>query len=94
MENEFGEIRDQPAFPATHRARQVTQPGMSFRDYFAAQAMNIAYKIVLDYMPENNTKFKRNIALHSYRIADEMLAVRGEGDDPDTPQYDYSVEYS
>lgn len=67
-----------PAFPAD------AQDGMTLRDYFAAKAMQAAYKAYMDEMrkDENSEMFRgdweSDIATFSYMMADAMLLERKE----------------
>jgi len=58
----------------------VADSGMSLRDYFAAQAMQIASKDGSwrdnDYIPKNGLSFMENNARMAYQIADAMLKAR------------------
>ncbi len=49
-------------------------PGMSLRDYFAAQAIGG----LISNFPNNQGVYK-DVASHAYRVADEMLKVRDNG---------------
>jgi hypothetical protein len=70
------------AFPATASSVMGWQPGMSLRDYFAAQAMagiqsNAWQMDALDKTLKSGEAVQRVIAQTAYQIADAMLAARG-----------------
>jgi hypothetical protein len=64
-----------PAFPAPAYAANITDKGMTLRDYFAGQAL--AHIPALLTVNEKN-KSVANIADWSYQIADAMLVARKE----------------
>jgi len=61
-----------PAFPHTDPCSPVDHPGMTLRDYFAAQAMQ-----GICAHPDTWGLDRVGIAAKSYEIADEMIAARG-----------------
>lgn len=65
------------AFPACNEANVNGTMGMTLRDWFAGQAL---IGVGQEYLHRNgfhgDTLFQ-NLATHSYRIADAMLAARG-----------------
>jgi len=78
-------IKHAPAFPvstsdpvAGHQSGHVTWqfPGMSMRDYFAAQAMQ---GFISSYENGCTTSPPLDIAADAYDMADAMLQARGEG---------------
>lgn len=75
-----------PAFPAPAYAANITDKGMSLRDYFAAQALTSVldssgdlqtyYDHVAGSKGDNNIPSPRAMAKYSYELADAMLAER------------------
>ena len=65
-----------PRAPAEHEQGQVTQDGMSLRDYFAAKALQ-----GLLACPEL-TGSEQGFAERAYGYADAMLAERAKGRQP------------
>ena len=69
-------IDNPPAFPLLGRSVNGDQEGMTLRDWFAGQAL---VGVAQEYLHRNgfhgDTLFE-NLATHSYRIADAMLAAR------------------
>ena len=65
-----------PAFPLAEPGNCVSaSEGMTLRDYFAAKAMPLAWKIFDEgYSPDALTP--ENIAKAAYQIADAMIAAR------------------
>ena len=63
-----------PAFPNTAKpmAGEMTEWGMSLRDWFAGMALPAIYKLGCGDITE------AEMALDAYRVADEMLAARKE----------------
>ena len=64
------------AFPVLKRGYsglELTDPGMSLRDYFAAQAIGPLLQQIETYPDEN---WRLGIAIDAYAMADAMLAVR------------------
>ena len=64
------------AFPVLERGYsglELTDPGMSLRDYFAAQAIGPLLRQNETYQDEN---WRLGIAIDAYAMADAMLAVR------------------
>jgi hypothetical protein len=61
-----------PAFPITGSQRNPERPGMSLRDYFAAQALA---GLVSTIETEENA---RDIGIAAYGIADRMMKARGQ----------------
>jgi hypothetical protein len=60
-----------PAFPAPAYAANITDKGMTLRDYFAAQAL-----AGLLYSGVKSKGWEETIAYYSYKIADAMLVRR------------------
>lgn len=78
-----------PAFPTEHAAHLVDREGMSLRDYFAGQAMvalgplmpTLAALQIDAGMSDNRIIADRvhtQVATASYRLADALLAARGD----------------
>ena len=75
-----------PAFPAPAYAANITDKGMSLRDYFAGQALTSVldssgdlqtyYDHVAGSKGDNNIPSPRAMAKYSYELADAMLAER------------------
>ena len=64
------------AFPVLERGYNgldLADPGMSLRDYFAAQAIGPLLQQIEAYPDEN---WRLGIAIDAYAMADAMLAVR------------------
>ena len=64
------------AFPVLERGGsglELTDPGKSLRDYFAAQAIGPLLQQIETYPDEN---WRLGIAIDAYAMADAMLAVR------------------
>lgn len=61
-----------PAFPTQHVSQGNTVPGMTLRDYFAAQALPA---LVTSAFECNHDKWDAT-AQHAYLIADAMLKAR------------------
>lgn len=64
------------AFPVLERGGsglELTDPGMTLRDYFAAQAIGPLLQQIKTYPDEN---WRLGIAMDAYAIADAMLAAR------------------
>ena len=64
------------AFPILERcggSLELTDPGMTLRDYLAAQAMGPMLRYAAGYSPES---WRTDIALEAYAMADAMLAAR------------------
>ena len=64
------------AFPVLERGGsglELTDPGMTLRDYLAAQAMGPMLRYAASYPPES---WRTGIALEAYAMADAMLAAR------------------
>ena len=65
-----------PAFPfLPTQDRHATTPGMTLRDYFAAKAMQA---LIEDGLKRDGSATVPNVAKDAYRMADAMLAARGE----------------
>ena len=77
-----------PAFPAPAYAANITDKGMTLRDYFAGQALTSVldssgdlqtyYDHVAGSKGDNNIPSPRAMAKYSYELADAMLAEREE----------------
>lgn len=65
-----------PAFPTHGSMGEVTHEGMTLRDYFAAKELASIHDKALCTAPEVYERY----ADHCYRMADAMLAARGEND--------------
>ena len=69
-----------PAFPTYERFSAGAGPldlssqGMTLRDYFAAKAMQGAFTSPI----ESTQQGKGYIAMHAYKMADAMMAARGQ----------------
>ena len=66
------------AFPILERGGnglELTDPGMTLRDYFAAQAIGPLLQQIKTYPDEN---WRMGIAIDAYAMADAMLAVRAD----------------
>ena len=66
------------AFPVLERGGsglELTDPGMSLRDYFAAKAIGPLLQQIETYPDEN---WRLGIAIDAYAMADAMLAVRAD----------------
>ncbi len=64
------------AFPVLERGGsglELTDPGMTLRDFFAAQAMGPLLQQIKDYPDEN---WRMGIAIDAYAMADALLAAR------------------
>ena len=64
------------AFPVLERGGNgldLTDPGMSLRDYFAAQAIGPLLQQIETYTHEN---WRLGLAIDAYAIADAMLEAR------------------
>ena len=64
------------AFPVLERGGsglELTDPGMSLRDYFAAQAIGPLLQQIEAYPDEN---WRLGIAIDAYAMADAMLEAR------------------
>ena len=66
-------MNNPPAFPCHGSMGEVTNDGMTLRDYFAAKAMTglLTAEIVGEYSNEH-------VAEIAYRIADAMMKAREE----------------
>ena len=53
-------------------------PGMTLRDYFAAQAMQASVEALFRDKPHNADRAVELAAFGAYKIADAMLKARGE----------------
>ena len=65
------------AFPVLERGGsglELTDPGMTLRDSFAAQAIGPLLQQIETYPDEN---WRLGIAIDAYAMADAMLAARG-----------------
>jgi hypothetical protein len=73
-----------PAFPAPVGVSHITEQGMTLRDYFAAQSIQIAMQMVKHDLKLDDENFywcevhREIIAKRSYQLADAMLEARGE----------------
>jgi len=66
-------MKNEPAFPCHGSMGEVTNDGMTLRDYFAAKAMqNFLSTIGWN----SDQKWFDEIAVGSYRMADAMLKAR------------------
>ena len=66
------------AFPVLERGGsglELTDPGMTLRDYFAAQAIGPLLQQIETYPNEN---WRLGLAIDAYAMADAMLAVRAD----------------
>ena len=66
------------AFPVLERGGdglELTDPGMTLRDYFAAQAIGPLLQQNETYTHEN---WRLGLAIDAYAMADAMLAVRAD----------------
>ena len=69
-----------PAFPTYERFSagagplDLSCPGMTLRDYFAAKAMQGVFTNPI----ESSQEGKEYIAMHAYKMADAMMAARGQ----------------
>ena len=66
------------AFPVLERGGSgldLTDPGMTLRDYFAAQAIGPLLQQIETYPDEN---WRMGIAIDAYAMADAMLAARAD----------------
>ena len=70
----FGINNGGPAFPP-HWDPKTHPSGMTLRDYFAAKAMPLAWRI-FDAGYSTDALTTENIAEAAYQIADAMLAAR------------------
>lgn len=64
------------AFPVLERGGsglELTDPGMTLRDYFAAQAIGPLLQQIKTHPDEN---WRMGIAIDAYAMADAMLAAR------------------
>ena len=82
-------MKDQPAFPCQEilpdgMANLTPQRGMTLRDYFAAQSIQIAMQMVKHDLKQDDENFywcevhREIIAKRTYQLADAMLEARGE----------------
>lgn len=72
----FGINNGGPAFPLAEPGNCVSaSEGMTLRDYFAAKAMPLAWKI-FDEGYSTDALTTENIAEAAYQIADAMIAAR------------------
>lgn len=74
------------AFPIVETAPNGSvsiEPGMTLRDYFAAQVLPVIYKQTADDYDDGKINEKdaapRGMAYEAYKIADAMLAERERG---------------
>ena len=75
-----------PAFPAPAGVAHITEQGMTLRDYFAAKAMALAYKVNKERNDANfgptgwnfDVKDVEYIASVAYDFADAMMEARDE----------------
>ncbi len=73
-----------PAFPAPAGVAHITEQGMTLRDYFAAQSIQIAMQMVKHDLKQDEENFywcevhREIIAKRTYQLADAMLEARGE----------------
>ena len=76
-------VQNPPAFPRTGEGMgspHYDEPGMTLRDWFAGQAIG---RVIDAYIVGNgaclgSAHMPPNCAAHAYRIADAMLAARGD----------------
>lgn len=61
-----------PVFPSEIG---TTSKGMTLRDYFAAKAMEVDYKLAKHF---TDPDWRYGIALDAYKMADAMLKARGQ----------------
>ncbi len=66
-------MKNEPAFPCHGSMGEVTNDGMTLRDYFAAKAMQA---IITNHKLEDCDDFV--VAANAYQMADFMLKARGE----------------
>jgi hypothetical protein len=64
-------MKDISAFPTP--AHNLTNDGMTLRDYFAAKAMQVVL-YQCDCFPDED--WRMGVALDSYQMADDMLKAR------------------
>ena len=75
-----------PAFPAPAGVAHITEQGMTLRDYFAAKAMALAYKVNKERNDANfgptgwnfDVKDVEYIASVAYDFADAMMEARDD----------------
>lgn len=79
-------MNNQPAFPIVEPGPEgvaSVEPGMTLRDYFAAQVLPTIYKQTADDYDEGKINAKeagpKGMAYEAYKIADAMLAERERG---------------
>ena len=63
-----------PAFPRSGNECEVSEPGMTLRDYFAGQALNGVLAGAENIRPVEMSEF-------CYKMADAMLKARGDSND-------------
>ncbi len=63
-------MKNEPAFPCHGSMGEVTNDGMTLRDYFAAKAMQA--------MTERGEASQGFVAMQAYKVADAMLKARVE----------------
>lgn len=66
-----------PAFPVPNLEDDPSFNGMTLRDYFAAQALPIAWSAYDKGYTGQPECVEQSIAHHAYLIADAMLKARG-----------------
>ncbi len=66
-------MKNEPAFPCHGSMGEVTNDGMTLRDYFAAKAMQA--------MTERGEASQGFVAMQAYKVADAMLKARVEDAD-------------
>ena len=71
------------AFPVLERGGsglELTDPGMTLRDYFAAQVVSAVFHGVFEDWRQNKAGIQEDwptgIAVDAYRVADAMLKIR------------------
>lgn len=63
------------AFPVPNDANINDQEGMTLRDYFAAKAMQVDYRLAKQF---TDPEWRYGIALDAYKMADAMLKARSK----------------
>ena len=76
-------MNNQPAFPLIETApngSQSIEPGMTLRDYFAAQVLPVIYRQTAEDWDEGKINgedtSQESMAKEAYQLADAMLAER------------------
>ena len=75
----YEQMKKAPAFPSHGSMGEVTQEGMTLRDYFAAKAMQVILQSQYEdgiYVGDNDNDSEQMCARSAYIMADAMLMAR------------------